>query len=70
VSLFVGRIERVQDTEAGRSGVVTVRGVLREVALDCVPGARVGDSVLVNAGVALSRLEDEGGDSGEDGPCA
>jgi hydrogenase maturation factor len=70
VSLFVGRIEAVQETEAGRLGVVTVRGARREVALDCVPGARVGDSVLVSAGVALSRIEDEGSDRGEDGSCA
>ena len=70
MSLFVGRIERIQETEAGRSGVVTVRGVLREVALDCVPGARVGDSVLVSAGVALSCLEDEGHEKVEDASCA
>jgi hydrogenase maturation factor len=68
VSLFVGRIEGVQETKAGRLGVVTVRGALREVALDCVPEARVGDSVLVSAGVALSRIEDQG--SEEDGSCA
>ena len=70
MSLFVGRIETIRETEAGRYGVVNVRGVLREVALDCLPGARVGDSVLVSAGVALSCLEDEGGDRGEDGSCA
>ena len=70
MSLFVGRIEVVQETEAGRLGVVTVRGALREVALDCVPGARVGDSVLVSAGVALSRIEDQGEGREEDGSCA
>jgi hydrogenase maturation factor len=70
VSLFVGRIEMVQETEAGRSGVVTVRGARREVALDCVPEAGVGDSVLVSAGVALSRIEDDGGERQEDGSCA
>lgn len=70
MNLFVGRIEAVQETEAGRSGVVTVRGARTEVALDCVPGARVGDSVLVSAGVALSRVEDQGEGRGEDGSCA
>ena len=70
MSLFVGRIEVVQETEAGRCGVVTVRGARREVALDCVPGVQVGDSVLVSAGVALSRIGDEGGDREEDGSCA
>lgn len=70
MSLFVGRIEAVQETKAGRSGTVTVRGARTEVALDCVPGARVGDSVLVSAGVALSRLGDPGEGREEDGPCA
>lgn len=70
MSLFVGRIEVVRETEAGRSGVVTVRGARREVALDCVPKAQVGDSVLVSAGVALSCLEDEGGERREDESCA
>jgi hydrogenase maturation factor len=50
--------------------VVTVRGARKEVALDCVPGAGVGDSVLVSAGVALSRIEDDGCLGEEDGSCA
>lgn len=70
MSLFVGRIEVVEVTEAGRSGVVTVRGARREVALDCVPAARVGDSVLVSAGVALSRIDDPDEVREEDEPCA
>lgn len=70
MSLFVGRLEVVLETAAGRSGVVTVRGARREVALDCVPGARVGDSVLVSAGVALSRMEDPGEARLEDESCA
>ena len=63
MSLFVGRVEDVRETPEGRQGVVSVRGARVEVALDVVPEARVGDSVLVHAGVALSRLadEDEGG---------
>lgn len=67
MSLFVGRIDAVRETETGRWGVVSVRGAYTEVALDCVPEAGVGDSVLVSAGVALSRLEEDGQ---EDGSCA
>jgi hydrogenase maturation factor len=52
---------------------VSVRGAQVEVALDFVPEARAGDSVLVHAGVALSLLRDEpvaaagGPDAGADG---
>jgi hydrogenase maturation factor len=40
-----------------------VRGALIEVALDLVPEAEAGDSVLVQAGVALARV---GGTDGEE----
>lgn len=56
MNLFVGRIEEVRKTEAGREGTISVRGARIEVLLDIVPEARVGDSVLVHAGVALSVL--------------
>jgi hydrogenase maturation factor len=69
VRLFVGRIEAVRETETGRWGVVSVRGARTEVALDCVPGSRVGDSVLVSAGVALSRFAEDAVEE-EDGSCA
>jgi hydrogenase maturation factor len=69
MSLYVGRIEAVRETEGGRLGVVSVRGARTEVALDCVPQARVGDSVLVSAGVAVSRFEEEWTEE-EGEPCA
>ncbi len=56
MNLFVGRIEEVRDMPVGREGTVSVRGARVEVLLDFVPEARVGDSVLVHAGVALSVL--------------
>jgi hydrogenase maturation factor len=64
MSLFVGRLEKVQTTEEGLEGTVSVRGARLRVALDAVPDAERGDSVLVEAGVALARLEDE-----EEPPC-
>jgi len=67
MNLFVGCVVSVRETEAGRRGVVSVRGARVEVALDFVPEASVGDSVLIHAGVALSRMTD---DEKEDAPCA
>lgn len=38
-------------------GEVSFAGVLRQVSLACVPEARVGDQLLVHAGIALTVLE-------------
>jgi hydrogenase maturation factor len=61
-AVVTARIVDLCEAAHGRSGRVSVRGALVEVALDLVPGARAGDSVLVHAGVALSIVRD-GSDS-------
>ena len=61
MNLFVGRVEQVREAPLGREGTVWVRGARVDVLLDAVPEARVGDSVLVHAGVALSILRDQHG---------
>ncbi|MCP9817222.1 HypC/HybG/HupF family hydrogenase formation chaperone [Synechococcus sp. GreenBA-s] len=40
-----------------RQGEVSFAGVLRQVSLACVPEARVGDQLLVHAGLALTVLD-------------
>ena len=57
--LCCGRLVSLREDERGRTGRLSVRGAQVEVALDLVPEAQVGDSVLVHAGVALSLLRDE-----------
>ena len=66
MSLFVGRVDEVREDGGERRGLVSVRGARLEVALDLVPEAGAGDSVLVHARVALSRIRDEE----EEPPCA
>ena len=56
--LFTGRLLEVREGPGGAVGRVSVRGARVEVALDLVPGARVGDDVLVHAGVALTIVKD------------
>jgi hydrogenase maturation factor len=58
--VYAGRILEIREAREGRVGRVSVRGARKEVALDLVPGARPGDTVLVHAGVALSLVEDAG----------
>ena len=65
--VVVGEIAAVERTAEGTVGIVSVRGARVRVSLDLVPGVRVGDAVLANAGVALAWWRNEGG---EDAPCA
>lgn len=58
--VFTGNIVALRDGPDGRVGRVSVRGAQVEVALDLVPEARAGDTVLVHAGVAVSLVRDEG----------
>jgi hydrogenase maturation factor len=59
MSLFVARLLEIAETDEGREGTVSVRGARLLVALDAVPEAGRGDYVLVEAGVALARLEND-----------
>jgi hydrogenase expression/formation protein HypC len=52
--VFAGQIVELREGPQGRVGRVRVRGARVDVALDFVPEARPGDTVLVHAGVALS----------------
>jgi hydrogenase expression/formation protein HypC len=54
-----GRIADVRDDPLLRTGTVDFDGVRREVCLSCVPDAAVGDYVIVHAGFAISRLDED-----------
>jgi hydrogenase expression/formation protein HypC len=55
-----GRIVEVRDRDGLTMATVDFGGVLREVCLDYVPEAQVGDYCLVHVGFALNLLgEDE-----------
>jgi hydrogenase maturation factor len=60
-------VGRVVALEPGGCGRVSVRGARIEVALDLVPQARVGDAVLVQAGVALALVREEAATADERG---
>lgn len=53
-----GKLLEAQEVGDNRLGVVELAGVKRQVFLDCVPEAQVGDYVLVHAGLAIARLEE------------
>jgi hydrogenase expression/formation protein HypC len=55
-----GRILSIEgDDEMLRMGKVKFGGILKEISLAYVAEASVGDYVLVHAGVAISRIDEE-----------
>lgn len=55
-----GKLETVSgDDPLGRLGKVNFGGVLKDVSLACLPEARVGDYVIVHAGFALSKVDED-----------
>ncbi|HEY5934140.1 MAG TPA: HypC/HybG/HupF family hydrogenase formation chaperone [Kofleriaceae bacterium] len=54
-----GKIVTVTDEDGVRMGRVDFGGVARQVCLDHVREAVVGDYVLVHVGFALSRLDED-----------
>ncbi len=42
-----------------RTGKVSFGGIVKEVNLACVPEAKVGDYVIVHAGLAISILDEK-----------
>jgi hydrogenase maturation factor len=58
--VFAGRVVELDEGPDGRVGRVSVRGARVSVVLDLVPEAKAGDTVLVQAGVALSLVRGAG----------
>jgi hydrogenase expression/formation protein HypC len=54
-----GKIVEKHECDGALTGRVDFGGALREVHLDFVPEAEVGDYVIVHVGFALSRLDAE-----------
>ena len=54
-----GKILGTEEREQSRLGRVEFGGLVREVCLDLVPEAEVGDYVIVHAGFAISHLDAE-----------
>jgi hydrogenase expression/formation protein HypC len=54
-----GKIVEKQERDGALIGRVDFGGAMREVYLDFVPEAEVGDYVIVHVGFALSRLDAE-----------
>jgi hydrogenase expression/formation protein HypC len=54
-----GKLLSAEDIGDNRLGVVELCGSQRQVFLDFIPEVQVGEYVLVHAGFAISRLDEE-----------
>jgi len=54
-----GKILETTDWGISRIAKVEFAGITRQVQLDFVPEAQVGDYVLVHVGFAISRIEED-----------
>ncbi len=52
-----GKILDIQEQQEMRSARVQFGGIVRQVSLDFVPEATVGDYVMVHVGFAISRVD-------------
>ena len=54
-----GKIESISgDDPLSRMGKINFGGVIKEASLACVPEAEIGNYVIVHAGFALSRVDE------------
>jgi len=56
-----GKIQSIETLYGGtvKMAKVSFGGIIREASLEMLPGAAVGDYVLVHVGVAISKINEE-----------
>jgi hydrogenase maturation factor len=57
MNLISGQIEEIYVQEGMTMGKINVRGALVKVSLTFLMEAKVGDTILVESGVAISKTE-------------
>ncbi len=54
-----GKIIEINDNSNPRMGKVSFSGIVRDVCLEWVPEAKIGDYVIVHVGFALSIIDEK-----------
>ncbi len=52
-------IKIINEDEFDRKGKVNFGGVIKEISLACLPDTQIGDYVIVHAGFAISKVNEE-----------
>ncbi len=53
-----GQIQRIKEGQL-RHGTVSFGGITKEICLELVPEAEIGDYVIVHVGFAISRVDEQ-----------
>lgn len=56
---ILGKIQKIYEEGSLTMGKVDFGGIVKEVCLDYVPEAKVGEYVLIHVGFAISVLDEE-----------
>jgi hydrogenase maturation factor len=59
MNLISGRIEEIYVREGVTMGKINVRGAFVKVPLIFLTEAQIGDTIVIESGVAISRTEEE-----------
>lgn len=54
-----GQIQEIYDDAGTRMGKVDFGGIVKEVCLEYVPEAQIGDYAIVHVGFAITRLDEK-----------
>jgi hydrogenase expression/formation protein HypC len=54
-----GQIKEIYESSGARMGKVNFGGIVKEVCLEYVPEAEVGDYTIVHVGFAITRLDEQ-----------
>lgn len=54
-----GQITNIYEAMGARMGKVNFGGIFKEVCLEYVPEAKVGDYAIIHAGFAITRLDEQ-----------
>ena len=54
-----GKVMTIDDSSVPRMGTVNFGGVEKQICLDWLPDARVGNYVIVHVGFAIAKLDEE-----------
>ncbi|HAL56955.1 MAG TPA: hypothetical protein DCP63_10890 [Bacteroidetes bacterium] len=59
MNIVTGEIREIYDQDGTTTARVTVKGAIVHVPISFLPHARVGDTVLIESGVAISFVQPE-----------
>jgi hydrogenase expression/formation protein HypC len=54
-----GQIQEIYESAGARMGKVNFGGIVKEVCLEYVPEAQIGDYTIVHVGFAITRLDEQ-----------